>query len=132
MKPNRALRVGQLLRKELADLFLSPKMDLKRYFLTVTEVRLSRDLKYGDVWVSVYGDTDLRSQAIGLLREESKRIRYLLASAVHLRHIPELRFKLDETLDHAERIDRILEESGIMDSDDMEDSVQQLQDDDEL
>ncbi len=113
MKPDRTRRVGQLLKRELAQLLSTPKVKPRSFFLTVTEVKLSRDLKYADVWVSVLGDEKNRQHAISFLTDNSQRMRYMLANNVRLRHIPELTFRLDETLDKAERIDNLLRESGI-------------------
>lgn len=106
-----------MLRRELAQLLSSPKVKPRSFFLTVTEVKMSPDLKHADVWVSVLGSENSRRNAMSFLEDNSKRLRYMLAGNIHLRHVPELVFNLDETLDHAERIDTLLKKSGIeMDS----------------
>lgn len=113
MKPNRTIRIGQLMRKELAELLQTPKLGLHSFFITVTEVRLTGDLKHATAWVSVFGDHDTRARAMELLKEDVKRIRYLLAERVNMRRIPELSFSLDETLDHVERIERVLNKPDV-------------------
>ncbi len=113
MKPNRAIRVGHHLKRELAELLCSPKFKRQSYFLTVTDVKLSRDLKYANVWVSVFGEPHIRKQALANLEEDAPRIRYLLADRVRLRYMPDLNFKLDETLDHSDRIESLLKQSLI-------------------
>jgi ribosome-binding factor A len=113
MKPNRAIRVGHLLKRELAELLCSPKFKRQNYFLTVTDVKLSRDLKYANVWISVFGEPRIRQQALANLEEDASRLRFLLADRVRLRYMPDLNFKLDESLDNVDRIDALLKQSGI-------------------
>jgi len=111
MKPDRPRRVGELIKRELALILNLSKQDYPGFFITVTEVRTSPDLRYADAWVSVYGDNKKRLQAIKNLTSDAWRFRQALSKKLHLRRIPELRFKLDETLDKAERIERLLKEN---------------------
>jgi len=113
MKQERGLRVGELMRHALGEIFVSPKYTYRNQFLTVTEVRLSRDSKVATVWVSVLGEMPIRIQAINRLIAETGRIRKLLTDRVILRTMPELVFKLDTTLDNVERINELLVASGM-------------------
>ena len=115
MKSYRPQRVGGQIKRELSEIFQLNRSEFGGYLLTVTEVRLPRDLRNARVWVSVYGSSDERSEAIKLLNRMSGRIRHLLIERIHIKRIPELTFKLDETLYTAERIDILLKESGMMD-----------------
>ncbi|MBM3326651.1 MAG: 30S ribosome-binding factor RbfA [Calditrichaeota bacterium] len=110
MKPNRLLRVDELLKRELGALLTSGSGE---YMVTVTEVRVSRDLSYADVWVSILGEPEVRTAGLSKLKSEAWRLRHTLAGRVYLRKMPLLRFFFDETLDRAERIDRALKASGI-------------------
>jgi len=85
--------------------------DYARRFLTVTEVRVTYDLQFADVWVSVIGEKSRRVKEIRRLSEDAYRIRMALAGRVYLRRLPELRFHLDDTLDQAEKIDNLLKTS---------------------
>ncbi len=122
MKPYRLQQVGEQLKRGLSEIFSLNREEFGSYLLTVTEVRLPRDLKTARVWVSVYGEGEKRQEAIRLLSRLSGRIRHLLAGRVNLKRVPELIFILDETLDTAERIDFLLKESGIQDNREVEEN----------
>ena len=113
MNSYRVQRVGKEVKRGLSEIFQQNREEFGGYLLTVTEVRLPRDLRSAKVWVSVYGQVDQRREAINLLCNRSGKIRSLLAGKINLRRMPEIRFLLDETLDTAERIDRLLNDSGI-------------------
>lgn len=119
MKPHRQLRVGAQIKRELAQVLRDPQNymsehNAEEFFFTVTEVRLTKDLQYADVWVSVLGFQEHRRKALESLRSAAGRLRYQLSQRLNLRHTPELRFDIDETLDHVERIESILKEEGIL------------------
>ena len=113
MKAYRPQRVGEQIKRELAELFRQIKGELGGYLLTVTEVRCSRDCGTAEVWISVFSNQKNRLTAIALLTEKSGRIRHLLSNRIYLRRVPELIFRLDQTLDTAEKIDALLKESSI-------------------
>ncbi len=113
MNSYRVQRVGKEVKRGLSEIFQQNREEFGGYLLTVTEVRLPRDLRSAKVWVSVYGQVDQRREAINLLCNRSGKIRSLLAGKINLRRMPEIKFLLDETLDTAERIDRLLNDSGI-------------------
>ena len=108
MRSYRPRQVSELIKRELALILSAATPEFSAYFYTVTEVRLSRDLKHAEVWVSVFGDSEKRQAALGALRANVPEIRRRLAAAVYLRRTPELLFRLDETLDVAAKIDSIL------------------------
>ncbi len=120
MKSHRLQRVREQIKRELAEILRSLKMELGDYLITVTGVNMSRDLRNAEVWVSIYGEPGHRREAILRLRSSTGLVRHHLARRVTLRYIPELRFNLDETLDSAERIDGILRESGLLKGSDLE------------
>ena len=120
MKPYRLQQVGEQIKRGLSEIFNLNREEFGSYLLTITEVRLPRDLRTAKVWVSVYGESEKRLEAIRLLSRLSGRIRHLLAGRVNLKRVPELIFILDETLDTAERIDFLLKESGIQDNHEVE------------
>jgi len=113
MKSERGLRVAELIRHALGRIFISPKYDFREDFLTVTEVRLSKDGKYAKAWVSVLGNAKQGDAVIAKLAADVSRIRRLLAGEVRLRSVPELTFVRDTTSTSAQRIDEILKDNGI-------------------
>ncbi len=113
MKAYRPQRVGEQIKRELAELFRQLRGELGGYLLTVTEVRCSRDLRSAEVWISVFSDQKNRLEAIRMLSEKSGRMRHLLSNRIYLRRVPELIFRLDQTLDTAEKIDALLKKSDV-------------------
>jgi len=109
MKPFRSRRVGELIKRELAQHLNSAAIGDSNSFITVTEVCTSPDMRYADVWVSIYGEKQRRSDALKKLQENAWKLRHEMAKRIYLRRMPELRFRLDETLDRAEKINNILE-----------------------
>jgi ribosome-binding factor A len=77
-------------------------------FVTLTEVRVSRDLKYARVYVSILGDEERTQESFEALQRAGGFLRSQIGRRIPLRHVPELRFVLDETLDTSERIDSLL------------------------
>jgi ribosome-binding factor A len=113
MKPYRSERVSEVIKRGLSEVFNFHRDEFSGTLITVTGVRPSKDLKSASIWISVYGDHEKRLEILQLIQESSGRIRFNLASRVRLKYVPELHFKLDESLDKADRIDSLLRESGI-------------------
>ncbi len=77
-------------------------------FATVTEVRVTDDLRIAKVFISVYGDDTKREQSLMGLRAASGFLRRELAHRLELRSAPTLSFEMDATLEQASRIDVLL------------------------
>jgi len=97
--------LSDLLQRELRDPGLG--------FTTVTEVRVSTDLKLAQVYVSVMGDEEERRGTMAALRRGEGFIRRELASRLKLRHMPEIQFALDLTLERAARLDALLDQASM-------------------
>lgn len=110
MTSTRQNKVSRLLQKELADLFQREGKDLLMgAFVTVTLVRVSPDLSFAKVYLSLFGVKE-PDKMIDKMNDESKEIRKKLAVRTknQLRVAPELVFYLDDSLNYAERIDELL------------------------
>lgn len=104
----RTERVASLVKELMSELILQ-NFRMEEYGLvTVTEVRMSPDLKIAKVYVSVFGDADKKKKTLALLEVEKKGLRSELGHNLHLKFTPTIAFYLDETLDHAMRIEDIL------------------------
>lgn len=106
----RQLRVGEELRHVIAAViergdFRDP--DLQGRAITVTEVRVSPDLRNATVFVTPLGGGETASVLAGLKRAKAF-LRHEVAREVELRVVPELWFEADTTFDEASRIDRLL------------------------
>lgn len=105
----RRQRIGDQIKVELADLVRDEVRDPRIGFVTFTEVRMSPDLKYARVYVSILGEPEERRETLAALVRAGGFLRRHIGKRLQLRFVPELRFVLDETLDHSERIDELLE-----------------------
>ena len=106
----RQLRVGEELRHALARLLGRHEMrdpSLKDATITVTEVRISPDLKNASAFVMPLGGAHA-TEILAALQRGAPYLRGLIAREVGLRYVPTLRFLLDTSFDHASRIDALL------------------------
>ena len=108
----RQLRVGEELRHALAELLARGDLrdpDLSGASLTVTEVRVSPDLRRATVFVIPLGGGDATAVLAGL-RRAAPYLRTRVARLVRLKFAPQLTFYADTSFEHASRIDALLEE----------------------
>lgn len=106
----RQLRVGELIRHKLAEMLARGEIYddlLASHVVTITEVRMSPDLRLATAYVMPLGGKDTKIVLEALTRH-SKFIRSEIAHAVDLRVAPEVRFREDETFEEVSRIDRLL------------------------
>ena len=106
----RQLRVGETVRHAVADILSQGSVhdpDLEGHIITVPEVRMSPDLKLATIYVMPLGgrDTDI---VIAALERNKKFLRGEVARRVNLKFAPDVRFRVDERFDEAERIEKLL------------------------
>jgi ribosome-binding factor A len=106
----RQLRVGELIRHEVADMFSRGDVHdpvIETHLITVPEVRMSRDLRLATIYITPLGGRD--AEAVLEALERNKRyMRGQIARRVNLKFAPEIRFHIDERFDEAERINKLL------------------------
>jgi ribosome-binding factor A len=116
----RVARVAEQIRKEVGQM-LGRGVVSGLGFVTLVEVRLSRDLGLARLLVSIQGDTEERRRSMARLVAGTKEVRHLLAGRLLIRAVPELRFELDETLDRvasvSDLLDRLAEERRQLEGD---------------
>lgn len=106
----RQLRVGEAIRRALSDLLAQGAIhdpDLNRMSITVSEVRVSPDLKIATVFVLPLGGKD-KAEAIQSLARNHYEIRRALNREMTLKHSPELRFLIDDTFDRMDHTRALL------------------------
>ncbi len=106
----RQLRVAEEIRHVLASLFARAEFrdpELAAATVTVTEVRISPDLKHATAFVTRLGRSDIDA-LLPALRRAAPYLRTQVGHALRLRVAPDLHFEPDATLDYADRIDRLL------------------------
>ena len=106
----RQLRVGEQIRHAIAEILAHGSVhdaDLEGHIITVPEVRMSPDLKLATIYVMPLGghDTEL---VIAALDRNKKFLRGEVARRVNLKFAPDLRFRVDDRFDEAERIEKLL------------------------
>jgi ribosome-binding factor A len=106
----RQLRVGEQVRHAIAEILAQGSVhdaDLEGHIITVPEVRMSPDLKLATVYVMPLGGRDTEV-IIAALERNKKFLRGEVARRVNLKFAPDLRFRVDERFDEAERIEKLL------------------------
>jgi ribosome-binding factor A len=104
----RQQKVGDLLRAEISEILRMRMRDPRVGFVTVTDVTVTRDLRHASVFVSVLGEEEKRPAVLGVLKNAAGFVRSELGQRVELKHIPELRFKMDTSAEYGIRISSVL------------------------
>ena len=103
----RTERVASVIKEEVGTFvqrnFLLDEVGL----MTITEVRVTPDLRQAKILVSVLGDKEKKEDALAQLEEKKPVIRSVVGQAVRLRYTPELLFVLDTTMDNAVNLEKI-------------------------
>ena len=109
MDSTRQNKVARLLQKELGLIFLQESHLFSSKMITVTMVRVTPDLGLAKIYLSVFNPGE-KSDPIGEIQEHIGRIKKELGTRIRhqLRIMPELQFFLDDSLDYADNIDRLL------------------------
>lgn len=111
MSGHRAVQVGAQIREEIMQIIHRDLKDPRIGFVSITEVRMSPDLRSARVRVSVLGDEKEGRTTLAGLRSASGLIRHELGRRLqNLRFSPELRFEIDPSIEYSVRISRTLRE----------------------
>jgi ribosome-binding factor A len=110
-------RVNELLREELGELVQLHVKDprVEGRFVSITEVKVSPDLKHADVFVSCLA-SDEAAAAVEGLQHSASFLHQTLVGRLRMRSIPKLTFKIDRTIENADRLSTIIREVNQPDS----------------
>ncbi len=111
----RQLRVGELVRHALTEILARgdlPEPVLARAFVTIPEVRMSPDLRLATIYVTLHDQREEKA-VLKALDGNRKHLRTEVAHRVNLKFAPDLRFRMDEGLDKAARIDALLRSPAV-------------------
>jgi ribosome-binding factor A len=106
----RQLRVGELVRHALAEMFSRGEIHdpvIEAHTITVPEVRMSADLRLATIYVMPLGGRD-QKDVLAALERTKRFLRGEIARRVNLKFAPEIRFRIDERFEEAERIEKLL------------------------
>ena len=101
----RQLRVGEMIKQSLSMIFIKNEAkvpNLETNMITVTEVKMSQDLKVAKAYVLPLGGKDA-DEVINKLKEYSFLIRKILSKKVFMKFLPKLLFRIDESFEYAEK-----------------------------
>lgn len=109
METTRQQKISRLLQKELGDIFLKYARQTAGVLITVTNARITPDLSLAHIHLSFF-PTEKTNELFEKIQENKKEVRYELGNRIRhqVRIIPELVFHIDDSLDYAENIDRLL------------------------
>ena len=112
---HRPQRLAEELKNEIGAIIAQEIKDPRVGFATVTEVKVSPDLRHARVSVSVLGSSQEKQETFEALVRATGYIRRLLGARIRLRHTPELSFAYDESIERGERMMRLFDEIKIED-----------------
>ena len=109
MESKRQAKIARYIQKELSEIFRRQTARMGGVLVSVSTVRVSPDLSVAKAYLSIF-PTDRSAEILENIKAQSKTVRYELAQNVKevWRKCPELQFYLDDSLDYAENIDRLL------------------------
>lgn len=106
---NRTVRVNELVQRELSDI-LRKRYQSESVTITITEVRVSPDLRDARVFVSVVGDETAAEEKLRWLRRHAAEIRAEISRRIVLKYLPKFEYVLDKSAIRGARILQVLDE----------------------
>ena len=109
----RQLRVGELVKQNLGELFIRNEAKIPSFnskLITVTEVRMTPDLKTARVYVIPLGGVETK-ETVRILTENSHLVRKALSKRLDIKFLPKLTFVEDNSFEYAEKIEKIIKKN---------------------
>ena len=106
----RQLRVGELIKQKLGEVFIRNEAkipSINTAVITVTEVKMTADLKSARVYVIPLGGIEM-TKTVSILTEFSHLVRKALSKKLDIKFLPRLAFVEDNSFDYAEKIERLI------------------------
>ena len=106
----RTEKVAEEIKHQIAGILTRDLAELHLGLVTVTRVRISKDLKNAKIYLSFIGNKEPSDVCLEKVKNRKKQIRMHLGAKVHLRFVPELDFYFDDTIEYASRIDELIKD----------------------
>ena len=109
----RQLRVGEMIKQSLGQIFSRGEVKvptLETNNITVTEVRMSPDLKNAKAYVIPLGGKDA-DKMVNLLTNSTHLVRKALSKKIYMKYLPKILFINDKSFDYAEKIEKLIKEA---------------------
>ena len=107
---DRVRRVSELVRRQVSNFILRELADEGLGIVSVTAVDMSRDLLQATVYVSSFARDSAIDNILMVLEENVPAVRRDLAESLHLRRVPHLTFRYDESVERARRLTKMIDE----------------------
>jgi len=110
----RQLRVGEMVKQALSLIFIKGEAkipNLETNLITVTEVRMSPDLKSARAFVIPLGGKDSK-KTVDLLKEFSHTVRKILSKKIEMKYLPKVSFVEDKSFEYAEKIEKLIKQTN--------------------
>ena len=110
----RQLRVGEMVKQALSLIFIKGEAkipNLETNLITVTEVRMSPDLKFARAFVLPLGGKDSK-KTVDLLKEFSHIVRKILSKKIEMKYLPKVSFVEDKSFEYAEKIEKLIKQTN--------------------
>lgn len=102
-------RLAETIKKEVSDMLREELKDPRIGFVTITSVEVSKDLRYANIFASVFGGPAEQKATIEALHRAQGFIRGELGRRIRLRYTPEITFKLDQSISRGSRLLALME-----------------------
>ncbi|MGB6370185.1 MAG: 30S ribosome-binding factor RbfA [Atribacterota bacterium] len=106
----RSEQLEKSLKREINNIIYRKINDPRINFVTITRIKVSPDLKYADIFVTIFNDEVKQKKALKGLKSATKFIRGELGKDLKLRYVPNIEFKIDEDLEHQYKLLKIITE----------------------
>lgn len=103
-------RLAEAIKKEVSELLRDEIKDPRIGFVSITAVRVSKDLRYADIFASIYGEPAEQKAAMDALAKARGFVRSELGKRIRLRHTPEINFKQDNSIAQGVHLVRLIDE----------------------
>lgn len=113
MVKHRAFRVAESIKEEVSRMIREDIKDPRLGFVTVTDVEVAEDLRHAKVFVSILGKEEDIKNSMDVLTRAAGFVRSELGKNIRLRHVPEISFRYDQSIEHGAHISKLLREVGV-------------------
>lgn len=113
MTKHRANRLGETIKEEISQMIREDLKDPRIGFVTVTDVEVADDLGHAKVYVSVLGNEHQVKESLEGLKRAAGYVRTEIGKRIRLRHVPEIVFKYDHSIENGAHIAKLLRDAGI-------------------
>jgi ribosome-binding factor A len=103
-------RLASQIKRALSEMIIGYSGLPSGLIISITDVELTKDIRYGKVFYSVLGDESAREKAILFFENHAKNLRMEVASQIRVKFVPELKYVYDNSMEYGQRIDQLLDQ----------------------